>query len=76
MSGWRRYLLVRAIANLSKAEAGLHLVPQAAELHGQVREQLRDLEGVAPLVVVLHLWWCTHCIERCVHHARQAEVCR
>lgn len=76
MSGWRRYLLAQAAASLNKAQAGLHLIPQGAFLHNQVREQLRETGAWAPPSVVLRLCWCAHSIERSVHHAIRAEACR
>jgi hypothetical protein len=76
MSGWRRYLRFQAAACLTRAEVGLHLVPHAIGLHGQVREHLQDFGEWAPCSVVLRLWWCAYCVERSVHHAIRAEVSR
>lgn len=76
MESLRRYLRLRTAVCLSAAEPNLYLLPQAIELHNQVRDQLYDLGVWAPLVVVFRLRWCAHCIERSLNHAARAEACR
>lgn len=76
MSGWRRYLLARAVGRLDKAKSGLHLIPQSADLHRQVSEDLRKAGAWASPRILLRLYWYAHCLERSVHHAMKAEVCR
>lgn len=76
MESLRRFnLRLRTAVCLSAAEPNLYLLPQAIELHNQVRDQLYDLCVWAPLVVVFRLWR-AHCIERSLNHAARAEACR
>lgn len=76
MSWWRRYLLAQAARRLDKANSGLHLIPQGADLHRQVCEHFRKAGTCASPRILLRLCWYAHCLERSVHHAMKAEGCR
>lgn len=76
MSQWRRYLLSRAAGRLDKANSGLHLLPQGADLHRQVSEHLRSAGTWASPAILLRLYWYARCLERSAHHALRAEEYR
>lgn len=76
MSGWRRYLLARAAERLDKANSGLHLLSQGADLHRQVSEYLRGAGTWASAAALLRLYWYARCLERSAHHALRAEAYR
>jgi hypothetical protein len=73
MSGWRRYLLARAVERLDKARPGIHLIQGGADLHRQASEHVQEFGASASPMILLRLYWYARCLERSVHHAIKAE---